>query len=75
MFAIAVTSVSISYFDQSILWLYMTMGFCAALSAGPVPAVNPAPVRVPPILARHRAKRRLRTQAASSAGLASPRSS
>lgn len=79
LFAMAVTSVSISYFDQSILWLYMTMGFCGALAANPVAvatvAANVVPARVSLLAshrARHRARRRLRAQAAASIGMASP---
>jgi hypothetical protein len=34
LFTLAVTSVSIAYFDQSILWMYMTFAFCNALSDG-----------------------------------------
>ncbi len=80
LFAVAVTSVSISYFDQSILWLYMTMGFCGGLAGAPVTAANQARVAMsfPAIVAshraRHRAWRRLRAQASSSAGLAAPHS-
>lgn len=79
LFAIAVTSLSISYFDQSILWLYMTMGFCSALVGAPVAAMSHGravalslPAMVASHRARHRAWRRLRAQAASPAGLATP---
>jgi hypothetical protein len=69
LFAIAVTSVSISYFDQSVLWLYMTTGFCGNLAGRPLAvaaeSADDARRRPSSLLAthraRHRARRRLRT--------------
>lgn len=75
LFAIAVTSVSISYFDQSILWLYMTMAFCGALATRPSPVANEAYVPVASVAAHrasHRARRRRLAIARSSVDLASP---
>src|SRR5690606_15712147 len=75
LFAIAVTSVSISYFDQSILWLYMTMAFCGALATRPSPLANEACVPVASAAAHrasHRARRRRLAIARSSVDLASP---
>jgi hypothetical protein len=65
LFTIAVTSVSIAYFDQSILWLYMTIAFCGgALSAEPaVAVVARARTSAVAIVASHRAKRRHRARA------------
>jgi hypothetical protein len=64
LFTIAVTSVSISYFDQSILWLYMTIAFCGVLSGEPAVAViAQARTSAAAIVASHRAGRRRRTRA------------
>jgi hypothetical protein len=76
LFALAITSVSISYFDQSILWLYMTMGFCGSLASRPA-AVLAEVHEVPPSIisdhrARHRARRRQRATARASVGLVAP---
>jgi hypothetical protein len=60
LFAIAITSVSISYFDQSLLWLYMTIAFCGALSGEPaVAVVTRARTSAAAIVASHRARRRM----------------
>jgi hypothetical protein len=80
LFAIAVTSVSISYFDQSVLWLYMTMAFCSSLAGAPVTVASqpPVPATLPALIAshraRHRARRRRRAQAGSPVGMAAPHS-
>lgn len=60
LFSIAVTSVSVSYFDQSVLWLYMTIALCNTAAGERVAEVTSAPVSVRGVVARHRAVRRLR---------------
>lgn len=60
LFAIAVTSVSISYFDQSILWLYMTIAFCCTLSGEPAVAVSRTRESIATIVANHHARRQVR---------------
>lgn len=60
LFAIAITSVSISYFDQSILWLYMTIAFCCTVSGEPAVAVSRTRESIAAIVANHRASRQAR---------------
>ena len=62
LFAIAVTSVSISYFDQSVLWLYMTIALCNTAAGERVAELTSASVSVRDVVARHRAARRLRAE-------------
>jgi hypothetical protein len=62
LFAIAVTGLSVSYFDQSILFVYLVIGILGTMSSvlASLPPVQPAPARpVAPIPAprsdiRHR---------------------
>lgn len=62
LFTIAVTGVSISFFDQSILWLYMTIALCNTAAGERVAEVSSAPVLIRDVVARHRAARRLRVR-------------
>jgi hypothetical protein len=62
LFTIAVTGVSISFFDQSILWLYMTIALCNTAAGERVAEVSSAPVSIRDAVARHRAARRLRVR-------------
>lgn len=60
LFAIAVTSVSITYFDQSILWLYMTIAACAALGSDRLAIARRMPVPSRANAVQHGGGRRVR---------------
>jgi hypothetical protein len=62
LFTLVVTSVSVSYFDQSLLWLYMTIAFCCVLNNERPPVPVGARTAGPVTAASHRARRRNRTQ-------------
>lgn len=60
LFAIAVTGLSVSFFDQSILWLYMSVAFCTALSNRFTSPTARRPLTQTTTAATHRSRRRQR---------------
>jgi hypothetical protein len=67
LFGIVVTGVSVAFFDQSILWLYMPLAWCATLSsvrAGErVDVATPLRRLAHDVVRAHRARRRARLSA------------
>jgi hypothetical protein len=66
LFTIAITSVSISYFDQSILWVYMTIACCSAIAVDAT-VQSRVPAAEISVRSAGRTRRHVRQRAASAA--------